>query len=50
MQTIQAGIQGSTPTLEVKPIDPTLPRCQKAVDGGFCTRAMGHYGRCGVSQ
>lgn len=42
MNTIQAGFQGATPELAVKPVDPSLPTCDRPVVlvlDGFQTRA-----------
>lgn len=56
MNTIQAGFQGATPELAVKPVDPALPVCGKVIAipafESFiaCTRKQGHYGPCGVAK
>ena len=62
MNGIQAGMQGATPQLQVKPVDPNLPICGKlfainvvtSSGGGqttpTCTRKQGHYGPCGVAS
>ncbi len=55
MEGAKAGMQGGTPILEKRPVDPNLPRCGELfVAGPFefeCSRAKGHYGKHGsVSQ
>ena len=50
MNGIQAGMQGATPQVQVKAVDPALPTCGKPVGESACTRKQGHYGPCGVAS
>ena len=46
---MHAGMIGATPMIAIEPVDPTLPLCDRPLNGqDHCTRKRGHYGPCGI--